>query len=231
MQIPSFVHRRCHRRRHHCRFASLHDLRQQFLLQVFLFIHDFSSSSRRRSSFVPPDLFLLPIIWDLCVLFGCVSRVCVCLKHNRILFTFHRRTTRRCWEEKRKVYFRFFFAHETSSAKRVCVRVWRSWRRDWAKRSLIYLIFSPTTADRSVTALLTFATETTNHDKPTVRLRDRACVREAEVSSSCERRRGWRKNPKIDALLITQIFHRSAHHLALRAHDGGGDDAAACWWW
>lgn len=230
MQIP-FVHRRCHRRRHHCHFASLHDLRQQFLLQVFLFsfttfLHHpvVARRSSHRTYFYSPS-------YETCVCFLAVSRVCVCLKHNRILFTFHRRTTWRCWEEKRKVYFRFFFAHETSSAERVCVRVWRSWRRDWAKRSLIYLIFSPTTTDRSVTALLIFATETTNHDKPTVRLRHSACVWETQVSSSCERRRGWSKNPKIDALLITQIFHQSAHHLTQRAHDGGGDDAAACWWW
>lgn len=47
---------------------------------ISFFIHDFSSYHpvvARRSSFVPPDLFLLPIIWDLCVLLGCVSRVCV----------------------------------------------------------------------------------------------------------------------------------------------------------
>lgn len=68
--------------------------------------------------FTPHHMRLVCAFW-LCL-------ACVCLKHNRILFTFHRRTTRRCWEEKRKVYFRFFFRARnilSQACVRACVKI------------------------------------------------------------------------------------------------------------
>lgn len=201
IQITSSVHRRC--RRHHlrCHSASLHGLKQQFLLQVFSF-----TTFLRADSPTP----LLPLVshrtyfysFVVCCVCARESPSCECeRKHNRIFYLLFAlllalyTTLSGVGKEFFLLgwWWKCLFSFCTNFFAVCCFVgecVW--WDRDdafvgWRERS--YLIPPPTTGD---SALLTFATETTNPDKPTVRL-ERECVCASEerydsVSSSWKRK-------------------------------------------